>query len=295
MTPPSVPPSPAAAAASPAPGASSATAPEQPGDFLLSLAQFIAGSVAQAGSASAAPQLPGKSDGTQPDELDPEELIAMLSVSLPVSPEQVRTETATAQSLATLEATSGSGSKAVDAWAAQSVLASTADASVEAVSPSGLEGLMQAVTESQGHRPAHGADAIARPVHVPVGSGAWADEIGSRLLMMAEQGGHTASLRLSPEHLGPLEISISVRGDEASVWFGAAHADTRAAIEHALPRLREMLEAQGLSLTDAGVFKEAPRGQQSAPVRAGGLAPSSAEEGSEAVVRVALGLVDAYA
>jgi flagellar hook-length control protein FliK len=244
---------------------------------------------------STTPKLPTNSEGTQPDELDPEELIAMLSVSLPVSPEQVRVEAATTQSLVTLEVTGGSGSKAVDAWAAHAALTSSAEVSSEAASPAGLEGLMQAVTEPRNHRPAHGAEAITRPVHVPVGSGAWADEIGSRLLMMAEQGRHTASLRLSPEHLGPLEISISIQGDQASVWFGAAHADTRAAIEHALPRLREMLEAQGLSLTDAGVFKEAPRGQQAPPARRDGLAPLSAEEGSEAVVRLALGLVDAYA
>ena len=110
-------------------------------------------------------------------------------------------------------------------------------------------------------RNAHAHSAIDRPVHSPVGSAAWADEIGTRVVMMTESGNHTASLKLSPEHLGPLEINITVRDDKASVWFGAAHADTRAAIETALPRLREMFEAQGLSLADAGVFREPPREQ----------------------------------
>ena len=103
---------------------------------------------------------------------------------------------------------------------------------------------------------------ISRSVHAPVGSAAWADEIGSRLTLMAEHGRHTASIRLSPEHLGPLEVRITMQDDQASVWFGAAHADTRAAIETALPRLRELFASQGLSLTDAGVSHEAPRGHR---------------------------------
>ena len=78
---------------------------------------------------------------------------------------------------------------------------------------------------------------------------------------MVEQGKHTASLRLSPEHLGPLEIQISMNDDQASVYFGAANADTRAALENALPKLREMFASQGLSLTDAGVHREPPRQQ----------------------------------
>jgi flagellar hook-length control protein FliK len=103
-------------------------------------------------------------------------------------------------------------------------------------------------------------------------------------------------LKLSPEHLGPLEINITVRDDKASVWFGAAHADTRAAIETALPRLREMFEAQGLSLADAGVFREPPREQ--AAVKSNAM---SAEQGdaTDEVASVSqsarLGLVDAYA
>src|SRR5690606_7540816 len=106
------------------------------------------------------------------------------------------------------------------------------------------------------------SDLLSRPVQAPVGSSQWADEIASRLTLMAEQGKQAASLRLSPEHLGPLAIRISINDDQASVWFGAAHADTRAAIEHALPRLREIFESQGMSLAGAGVYQHTPRGQQ---------------------------------
>jgi flagellar hook-length control protein FliK len=139
---------------------------------------------------------------------------------------------------------------------------------------------------------------LSRQVHHPVGSAAWADEIGSRLTLMAEHGKHTASLRLSPEHLGPLEIRISVQDDQASVWFGAAHADTRAAIETALPRLRELFASQGLSLADAGVSHQAPRNQHEqtpAGGTTGSLGGSESEVDTPVSRHVRLGLVDAYA
>jgi flagellar hook-length control protein FliK len=140
------------------------------------------------------------------------------------------------------------------------------------------------------------AGAVSRPLQHNVGAQAWTEELGTRVTVMAERGQHSASLRLSPEHLGPLEIRIAIRDDQASVWFGAAHADTRAAIEHALPRLREMFAAQGMSLTDAGVSREPPREPPPTPGQQGG---GFAEPGNEAAVTIAtvqrIGLIDAYA
>jgi flagellar hook-length control protein FliK len=94
----------------------------------------------------------------------------------------------------------------------------------------------------------------------PVGGQRWKDELGVQLTLMAAQGKQSGSLRLSPEHLGPLEIQITVNDDKTTnVQFGAQHADTRAALQDALPRLREMFTAAGLQLGDAGVSGEAPR------------------------------------
>lgn len=138
---------------------------------------------------------------------------------------------------------------------------------------------------------------VPRALQQPVGSSAWADELGTRLTLMAERGHHSASLRLSPEHLGPLEVRISVRDDQASVWFGASNADTRAALEQALPRLRELFAAQGLALADAGVFREPPRDPPrfSASASGRGEDPVSETEALPPASVVQLGLVDAYA
>jgi flagellar hook-length control protein FliK len=96
-------------------------------------------------------------------------------------------------------------------------------------------------------------------VQARVGTPAWRDEVGAKLTWMIDRGVQHGTLRLSPENLGPMEVRITTQNDQVSVWFGAAHADTRAALENALPRLREMFSAQGLSLSDAGVFREPPR------------------------------------
>ena len=97
------------------------------------------------------------------------------------------------------------------------------------------------------------------PLQHSVGTARWAEELGSRLTMMASQGQLSGSLTLSPEHLGPLHVQIDIKNDVASVWFGSQHADTRAALHDALPRLREMFGASGLVLGDTGVSRDTPR------------------------------------
>ena len=161
-----------------------------------------------------------------------------------------------------------------------------------ATSASPLQSLLQA------HRAAETAPlAASAEVRTPVGAPGWSDEIGTHLTMMAAHGREAASLRLSPEHLGPLEIQISMKDGEASVVFGATNADTRSALEQSLPRLREMFASQGLVLGDANVSRDTPRD---------GFKPSTfanAERGSsdarvdadvKPITLSRLGLVDTY-
>jgi hypothetical protein len=135
-------------------------------------------------------------------------------------------------------------------------------------------------------------------VHSTVGSPRWANELGSRLAMMCVRGQQEGSLSLTPEHLGPLEVRISVNQDTTNVWFGAQHADTRAALADALPRLREMFATAGLELGQAGVSHEMPgqearRGEASAP---GVTADSEPAENVPArAARVVTGLLDTWA
>jgi len=131
----------------------------------------------------------------------------------------------------------------------------------------------------------------------PVGSAAWTDELGGQLTWMTQRGLESGSLRVSPEHLGPVEVQISVQNGDASVWFGASHPDTRAALEQALPRLREMFASQGLTLTDSGVSRESPRQTRSPPPQSVSAvsAVGTSDVSVSAAVRLSLGLVDTYA
>jgi flagellar hook-length control protein FliK len=85
---------------------------------------------------------------------------------------------------------------------------------------------------------------------------AWGERIGERVLMMAGNQLKTAEIRLTPAELGPLRVQVSVDDGAANVTFHAQHAVTREALEQALPRLREMLAENGLSLGQADVSEQ---------------------------------------
>jgi flagellar hook-length control protein FliK len=133
----------------------------------------------------------------------------------------------------------------------------------------------------------------------PVGTAHWNDELGNQLIWMAHHNVDGASLHVSPAGLGPIEARIAVQGSTATVWFGASHPDTRAALEQALPQLREMFAMQGMALTDSGVFREAPRRRQplatSAISSASSIQPLAQPSASPAPTAALPGLVDLYA
>jgi flagellar hook-length control protein FliK len=140
----------------------------------------------------------------------------------------------------------------------------------------------------------------ATKVESPVGTPGFNDELGGKITWLANQGVQSASLQLAPEHLGPVSVHISVQDGSATVSFNAAHADTRTALEQALPRLREMFSTQGLTLTDASVSHQSPRGQPqkqaiSSINAIGGVGDDSNATSITSVASARLGLVDTYA
>jgi flagellar hook-length control protein FliK len=322
MTPTNLPLQPSTPATPASTPATVAGEPTQTADFLLMLGQLVAASVQRSGaSVTPTPKLPATvlDEAAKKDEISPEQLLAMFSMAVPqqVLPLDVPVAPAMQALPAALPSVGTAVAKAAEA-PVQNILKEVAKRVTEAqvfaevvedvsqnleaqLAPDSIQSSTSPFQLQQPHATGqlanqHVQHAIARPVHTPVGSSAWADEIGTRVVMMTESGNHTASLKLSPEHLGPLEINITVRDEKASVWFGAAHADTRAAIETALPRLREMFEAQGLSLADAGVFREPPREQPLVKNNTTGADQGeTVEEVTTSSARTRLGLVDAYA
>jgi flagellar hook-length control protein FliK len=99
-------------------------------------------------------------------------------------------------------------------------------------------------------------------VHVdhPVGTAAWADDVGTKLAHVVSLRHEDVELHVQPAHLGPIDIRISINGDQASVQFVAPHATTRDALENALPVLRELFAQQGLALGDTSIGSRAQDG-----------------------------------
>jgi flagellar hook-length control protein FliK len=158
------------------------------------------------------------------------------------------------------------------------------------------DGWMSALSDLSAKRGHDVAPAAGPRLSTPVHDARWADALANRLVMMARDGESTASLKLVPVDLGPLDIQITVRDGEASVHFGAAHQETRSVLEASLPRLRELLGAQGLQLANASVSQQS--GGQNRPEKSSGPAAvgAVAEDGEVAGAKtVSTSLLDIYA
>jgi len=99
-------------------------------------------------------------------------------------------------------------------------------------------------------------------VQVPVGQPGWDRAVGDQVVWFVAQNIKSASLRLNPQHLGPLEMHLSMDGDKASIAFSAQHAVVRDALESSLPRLRDMFAGQGMTLVDVDVSQRDVAGRQ---------------------------------
>jgi flagellar hook-length control protein FliK len=117
-------------------------------------------------------------------------------------------------------------------------------------------------------------------VNTPVTDPAWGEQIGERVVLIANKQLQNAEIRLSPAELGPLRIQIRVDDGALNITFNATHSVTREAIEQAMPRLREMFVENGLSLGDTNV-NEQGIGQQSDTGRdaAGNALAENVEDG----------------
>ncbi len=106
-------------------------------------------------------------------------------------------------------------------------------------------------------------------VDSPVSSPSWGNELGQKIVWMTTSDQHVAELHLNPPNLGPMEIRLTVQNDQATVQFVSHHQEVRAAIESALPKLREMMMGNGIALgnatVDSGSSQQSAFSQQEKP------------------------------
>ncbi|WP_245792289.1 flagellar hook-length control protein FliK [Teredinibacter waterburyi] len=102
------------------------------------------------------------------------------------------------------------------------------------------------------------------PVTIRFGQPEWAGMVAERSAMMAAQKITSAELRLDPPELGPLQVRVTVNAhDQASVNFVSANPNVREALDQTASRLRELLEQQGVDLTDVNVSDQSSQQQHS--------------------------------
>jgi hypothetical protein len=107
------------------------------------------------------------------------------------------------------------------------------------------------------------ANAPATVVVEPrLGAPGWDNALGQKVVWLVNQRHQTAEMQLNPPNLGPLEVKITISNDQASALFVSHHAAVRDAIEAAMPRLREMLAENGITLGNVQVGAESFQREQ---------------------------------
>ncbi|MCA8238700.1 flagellar hook-length control protein FliK [Burkholderia cenocepacia] len=115
--------------------------------------------------------------------------------------------------------------------------------------------------------PAAGAIAAAN-AHVlapHVGTADWTDALSQKVVFLSNAHQQSAELTLNPPDLGPLQVVLRVADNHAHALFVSQHAQVRDAVEAALPKLREAMEAGGLGLGSATVSDGGLASQQQQP------------------------------
>ncbi len=100
---------------------------------------------------------------------------------------------------------------------------------------------------------AQAAAAASEELSAHVGTDAWNDQVGQKVIYMVGAEDQTASLTLNPPDLGPLQVVLSVSNGQADVTFSSNQLEVRQALENALPRLQEMMKESGIALGNATV------------------------------------------
>jgi flagellar hook-length control protein FliK len=151
----------------------------------------------------------------------------------------------------------GQAEAQLDAAALAVQQARETEAAREPVAVAGLVQAQPAVMEA-----VQAAAAAADELSAQVGTEAWENQVGQKVVYMVGSDEQTASLTLNPPDLGPLQVVLSVSNDQASVTFSANQEEVRQALEDALPRLREMMSENGIALGNATVNAGMPDNRQ---------------------------------
>ncbi|ECH4300481.1 flagellar hook length control protein FliK [Salmonella enterica] len=104
--------------------------------------------------------------------------------------------------------------------------------------------------------------ASAPVLSAPLGSHEWQQTFSQQVMLFTRQGQQSAQLRLHPEELGQVHISLKLDDNQAQLQMVSPHSHVRAALEAALPVLRTQLAESGIQLGQSSICSESFAGQQ---------------------------------
>jgi len=191
----------------------------------------------------------------------------------------------------------------VGARSAQPATPATPVATVEAATAAQQAQSAGAVQQGAHVAHAHGNGARNGEHIAPrVGTPAWDNAIGQKIVWMVGGGEQSATLTLNPPDLGPLQVVLNVSNTTATAAFTAAQPEVRQALENAMPKLRDMLGDAGIQLGQATVDSGArdpnnarPDGGQRTGWRSDeGIAIDTPVQAPQRAVAAGNGLVDTF-
>lgn len=86
----------------------------------------------------------------------------------------------------------------------------------------------------------------------------WKHSVSQQIVMFSRNGIHNAEIRLHPEELGSLHITLRLHQEQAQVHIVSEHAQVRQAMEQAIPQLRAAMAESGVQLGQSSVSADSP-------------------------------------
>jgi len=127
----------------------------------------------------------------------------------------------------------------------------------------------QAITSSAAITPGNTTLLSARPAEsaalqppLALTEPAAAQQIKDRVMVQIQHKLQTAEVQLHPEELGSMQIKLNLQQDQLSVQFVVQQGAAKEALEQQMPKLRELLEQQGIALSEGQVEQRQSRSQQ---------------------------------
>lgn len=106
-------------------------------------------------------------------------------------------------------------------------------------------------------------------LNAQLGSPEWQQALNQQIVMFSRNGQQTAELHLHPQDLGSIQISLKLDSDQAQLSMVSNHSQVRAALEAAMPQLKEALAQNGINLgqsdVSSGAQNQSFSGQQDQP------------------------------